>query len=312
MKIDVFSHILPKKYLETYSKKNPKVLETIEARTRPVTDLEVRLRLMDRYPDVIQVLTVANPPLEVYVKAKDAVDLAKLANDELAELVETYPDKFIAAVGCLPINDMNAALEEADRVIGELGFKGVQVYSRIAGKPLDEPKFKPLFKKMAEYELPIWIHPAINPDLDMDVGVFSWPFETASAMYRLVMSGIFIEFPDIKFITHHCGSMVPFLEKRIKWILALVYGKLHKIRNPLEHFRKFYNDTALYGNTGALMLAYNFFGADHLLYGTDSPLGPRYGLTQETLDSIERMEIPQSDKEKIMTQNAMNLLSLAL
>jgi predicted TIM-barrel fold metal-dependent hydrolase len=177
---------------------------------------------------------------------------------------------------------------------------------------LDEPKFRPLYQKMAEYDLPIWIHPATNPTLDMDVGVFSWPFETASAMYRLVMSEIFTEFPNIKFLTHHCGSMVPFLEKRIKWILALVYGKLHKIRNPVDHFRKFYNDTALYGNTEALMLAYKFFGADHILYGTDSPLGPRYGLTEETAASIERMDIPDEEKHKILTRNAVNLLSLAL
>jgi len=84
------------------------------------------------------------------------------------------------------------------------------------------------------------------------------------------------------------------------------------VRNPEEHFRKFYNDTAVYGNTSALMCAYDFFGADRLLYGTDAPLGPRYGLTQETIASIERMSIPDEEKEKILTQNAVKLLSLAI
>ena len=312
MKIDVFSHILPKKYLEVYSRKNKQVLESIEARTRPVTDLEVRRRLMDRYPDVLQVLTIANPPLERFVKPEEAVELARIANDELAELVETYPDKFIAGVACLPMNDIDAALEEVDRAIIELGLKGIQLSSRIDGEPLDHPSFRPLFEKMANYDLPIWIHPATNENLDMDVGVFSWPFETASAMYRLVLSEVFNEFPNIKFITHHCGSMVPFFQKRIKWILTLVYGKIHHIRNPEEHFRKFYNDTAVYGNTSALMCAYNFFGADRMLYGTDAPLGPRYGLTQETIASIERMDISKEEKGKILTQNAVDLLSLAI
>lgn len=312
MKIDVFSHILPKKYLETYSLKNKDVLESIEARTRPVTDLDVRRRLMDRYPDVLQVLTVANPPLERFVKPDEAVELAKIANDELAELVENYPDKFIAGVACLPMNDLDAALNETDRAITELGLKGVQIYSRIDGEPLDHPTFRPLYEKMSTYDLPIWIHPATNENLDTDVGVFSWPFETASAMYRLVMSEVFNEFPNIKFITHHCGSMVPFFQKRIQWILALVYGRVHHIRNPEEHFRKFYNDTAVYGNTAALMCAYDFFGADRMLYGTDAPLGPRYGLTQETIASIERMDISEVEKEKILTQNAVKLLSLAI
>ena len=155
MKIDVFSHILPKKYLETYSSKNKQILESVEARTRPVTDLDVRRRLMDRYPDVLQVLTIANPPLERFVKPDEAVELAKIANDELAELVETHPDKFIAGVACLPMNDIDAAMEETDRAITELGLKGIQVYSRINGEPLDQPSFRPLFEKMADYDLPI-------------------------------------------------------------------------------------------------------------------------------------------------------------
>ena len=79
----------------------------------------------------------------------------------------------------------------------------------------------------------------------------------------------------------------------------------------MEHFRKFYNDTALYGHTAGLMCAYDFFGADHLLYGTDAPLGPKYGLTQETIESIQRMDITEEEKDKILTRNAVRLLALA-
>ena len=311
MKIDVFAHILPAKYLAAYSKANPAVLGEIEARNRAVVDLDIRFRLMNRHPDVLQVLTVSQPPLEKFVKPAEAVRLARIANDELSELVEKYPDRFIAAVACLPMNDVDAAIKEADRAIKQLGFKGVQIYSRINGETLDKPKFKPLWERMAKLNLPIWIHPTTDADLDTG-GILGWPFETATAMYRLVLSGVFNDHPDIKFITHHAGSMIPFFERRLRWLLypsRVPEG----LKDPIEHFRKFYNDTAIYGCTAGLMCAYAFFGADRLLFGTDAPLsGPKYGLTQVTIDSIMEMTIPDAEKEKILSKNAIELLSMAV
>ena len=309
MKIDVFSHILTEKYLSIYRKKAPAIENQIEVLTPPVVDLQIRFRLMNRYPDVLQMLTVANVPLEKFVSPQDAVEFARIANDELAELVIKYPDKFFGGVACLPMNDMNAALEEADRAITKLRLKGVQIYSRINGEPLDTPKFKPLYEKMAGYDLPIWIHPTTYEKLDNDIGIFSWPFETTSAMLRLVKSGVFAEYPNVKFIVHHAGAMVPFFAERIKWVMSLVpqpYPNIH------EHFRKFYVDTAVYGNTSALMCAYDYYGADHILFGTDAPLGPRWGMVEDTIASIERMTISDTDKEKILKKNAVDLFKLAL
>src|SRR3989304_5220906 len=159
MKIDIYSHIMTRKYTELYAGKTPAVKQRVEYRSIAVTDLDVRLRLMNRYPDVLQVLTVANIPLETFAPPADAVELARIANDELAELVDKYPDKFAAGVACLPMNDVDAALAEADRAITKLGLKGVQIYTRINGEPLDNPKFKPLWETMARHDLPIWIHP---------------------------------------------------------------------------------------------------------------------------------------------------------
>ena len=80
----------------------------------------------------------------------------------------------------------------------------------------------------------------------------------------------------------------------------------------VAHFKKFYNDTAVYGNTPALMCAYEYFVADHLLFGTDAPLGPRWGMVEDTITSIERLTIPAAEKEKILKNNAVNLFKLAL
>jgi predicted TIM-barrel fold metal-dependent hydrolase len=297
MKIDIFAHILPPGYVAAFAKKNPNYLEAMELRSRATCDLKVRLKLMDRYEGVLQVLTIANPPLDVFVSPEDAIELARIANDELAEIVDTNPDKFIAGVACVPMNNIDAALVEADRAINKLGLKGIQICTRVKGEPLDQPQFRPLWEKMVKHDLPIWLHPYDNPKLDPDGGRLTWPFETATAMYRLVTSGIFDDFPGIKFITHHCGSMIPHFGKRIP--------------RP-DQFRKFYNDTAVYGNTDALMLGYAFFGADHILFGTDAPLGPKNGLTWQTMKSVEEMNIPDIDKEKIFIRNAIDLLRLSI
>jgi len=311
MKIDIYTHILTEKYARRYVEKASKVAGSVEFRNKAVIDLEMRFRLMDRHPDILQVLTVANPPLDVWLSPEDSAELAKIANDELAELVLKYPDRFYTAAACVPMNNIEAALLEAERAITQLGLKGIQIGTRVKGEPLDLPGFRPLYARMAAFNLPIWIHPVINEKLDQDTGVFSWPFETAMAMYHLVTSGIFYEHPEIKFITHHCGSMASFFAKRIKWTMSA--ARKDRIgQDAEEHFRKFYNDTAVYGNTDALMCGYAFFGVDRLLFGTDTPLGGKFGITYETLRSVERMAIPEPEKEKIFIENAENLLRLAI
>jgi uncharacterized protein len=313
MKIDVYAHILPARYLDAYSKKNPAVLNTTDARNRAVVDLDMRLKVMDRYPGVMQVLSISQPALESMVPAAEAVALSRMANDEMAEIVMQHPDKFLGAVACLPLNNLDAALQEAERAITQLGFKGVQIYATVNGETLDHPKFRPLYEKMAAYDLPIWLHPCTNEKWGLrGSALLGWPFETASAMVKLVEAGIFLDYPNIKFITHHCGSMIPYFEQRIRWMMPELLGNNHRVRHPEEHFRKFYNDTAVYGSTPALMCGYAFFGAGHLLLGTDAPMGPKPGLTQETIASIERMSIPENEKEMIFEQNAVRLLRLPL
>ena len=309
MKIDIFAHILPQAYVAAFSKINPKVTEARGARNRATVDIEMRLRLMNRYPDVLQVLTISNLSLETLTTPEQGIELARIANDGIAELVMKYPDKFIAGVACLPMNNLEAAVEETERAITQLGMKGIMLYTKINGIQLDDPQFKPLYRKMAQYDLPVWIHPA--SDEIMDESVFGWPFATSNAMRRLVASGIFNEYPDIKFVTHHCGAMAPYFEGRIKWLQPLMQGKGHPVKYPEEHYRKFYNDTATYGTGFAIKCGYDFFGVDHILFGTNAPLGPQYGLTLETIRSIEKLEIPEADKEKIFSLNAIKLLRMA-
>ena len=163
MKIDIYSHIVPQKYGDVLRKgeKAGTLLSHLPDywENEAVGRLDVRLRVLDRYPGVMQVLTVAVSPLEILVSPGDAIELAKMANDEMAELVLKYPDKFVAAVACLPLNDIEAAVKEAERAIVELNFAGVQIFTNINEKPLNALEFKPLYELMARHDLPLWIHP---------------------------------------------------------------------------------------------------------------------------------------------------------
>ena len=330
LKIDCYAHILPLRYKDTLfdlSPLSPNQKKNIE--TLPTLfDMDYRFRQMDKYEGLMQVLTPSYPPLEDVGDREKAIYLARLYNDEMAELLLKYPDRFAAAVACLPMNEIDDAIEEMDRAIQELRFRGVLIYTPVYDKPLDAQEFAPLFDKMAQYNLPIWIHPKRSTEyadyktegrsLYEACRIYGWPYETTLAMHRLVFSGILERYPNLKFITHHCGGMVPYFADRISGFYDLHEmrgGEEYKIRltkHPLEYFRSFYNDTALYGNPAALLCAYHFFGADHILFGTDTPHDSQHGdrYIRQTIDAIEQMAISDLDKKKIFEDNIKELLRL--
>jgi predicted TIM-barrel fold metal-dependent hydrolase len=330
VKIDIFPHILPIKYKEALYRVAPPgfYIQNVIDSLPTLFNLDHRFQIMDKYEGLMQVLTLSAPPVEMIADSEKAADLARLANDEMAELVVKHPSRFAAAVGCLPMNNMEAALKEVDRVINDLKFRGVQLYTPINGKPLDSPEFVPLYEKMSQHDLPIWIHPQRAADYadyetekrsrHMIFHIFGWPYETAAAMTRLVFSGTLERYPNLKFITHHCGGMVPYLEQRMIGAYdhaEMLRGAKYKqglSKAPIDYFKMFYYDTALYGSTAALMCGYAFCGADHMLFATDMPydseLGDRY--IRQTIRSIEEMDIGESEKKKIFQDNARSLLRL--
>lgn len=333
VKIDGYAHISPARYTEALRREFPAFHGQILGFTPPLFDMEARFQVMDEFGPMAQVLTVGPvPPLEVFADAKRATVLARLANDEMAELVSAYPDRFVAAIALLPMNDVDAALEESDRAIKELGFRGIYVHSNINGKPLDAPEFLPFFEKMAAYDLPIYIHPWRGNDFPeypteseskySIASTFGWPYETTAAMTRIVFSGLFERFPNLKVITHHGGGMVSFYEQRIIQHFSQFGTRYHDYaqylngltKPPIEYYKMFYNDTAIHGNTPALMLAYNFWGADHIIFAADMPLGdPAFGRRSyaQTIGAIEAMDISEAEKQLIFGGNIRRLLRLA-
>lgn len=336
LKIDVYNHIFPQKYFDKMIEVMPNH-EDIGKRVRNVpvlVDLDLRFKMLEEFgDDYRQVLSIAAPPMELLGGPDVSPELAKIANDEMANLVDKY-DRFVGFVASLPLNNTEAAVAEANRAVTELGANGVQMFTNMNGQPLDIPELLPVFEAMVRHDLPIWVHP-IRPATFADYvtetksmyeiwWTFGWPYETSVMMSRLVFGGYFDTFPNLKIITHHLGGMIPYFEGRVGpgWDqlgartsdedLRVLLKKLKK--RPLDYFKQFYGDTAVFGSASATRCGLDFFGLDHVLFASDSPFDPEKGsmYIRETIKVIEELDITPAERAQIFQGNAERLLRLKL
>jgi len=334
MKIDAFTHIFPKAYWDRMVRALPDGRD-MHKRVRAIpsiVQLDARFRIMDEFgDDYRQVLTLASPPIEVFPE-ESTVELARVANDGMAELVSRHPERFVGFAASLPMNDIDAACDEAARAIEELGALGVQVFTNINGRPLYRPETLPLFDLMAKYDLPVWMHPARGAEVADYAGekkshyeiwwTLGWPYETSVAMAHMVFAGLFDKHPDLKVITHHLGAMIPFFEGRVGpgWDQLGTrtsdedyFALLRKLkRRPLDYFHLFYADTAVFGSMPATVCGLEFFGADRVLFASDAPFDPEKGSAyiRWTIEIIDRLDITPAERAAIYEGNARRLLKL--
>ena len=295
-----------------------------------LVDLDERFRIMDMFDDYVQVICMPNPPIDAF--GSHANDLARLANDGMAELVSKYPDRFPAFIAALSMGDPEAMIAEAQRAVRELGAVGVQVFANVLGKPLDRTETMPLFDLMAELDLPIWIHPARGAEMadyknesksHYEIWqVLGWPYETSTAMAHLVFSKLFDKHPNIKIITHHLGAMIPYFEGRVGLCWDELGSRTSDVdytillrelkKRPLDYFHMFYGDTAVACSAAAIKCGLAFFGVDKVLFGTDAPFGPEKGVAniRGTIDAIDKLDITAEERRAIYEGNAKKLLKL--
>jgi predicted TIM-barrel fold metal-dependent hydrolase len=330
--IDVFNHFMPKAYLDRLAKVAPDhIAVTAFPRLKPLVDVDARLRLLDQFGDLRQVICLANPPLELIASPGQSPELARVANDAMAEVCRSHPDRFPTFIASLPTNNVEACLDEIDRAITQLGARGIQVFTNVVGKPLSAPEYRPLFQKMAAHDLPVWIHPMRGPNFpdyasektsENEIWFsFGWPYETTACMTRLIYSGIFDELPTLKIISHHMGGMIPYFAGKIKLgFKQIFFGTAEDNpvaqesglkQPPLAYYKMLYADTAL-GEEAPTRCGHAFFGGDHCLFATDAPFDAEQGrgLIANTLRAVEALEIPKAEKEAIFSGNAKRLLRL--
>jgi predicted TIM-barrel fold metal-dependent hydrolase len=334
-KIDIFNHIYPAAYYKRLMEVAPHYKD-IGKRMRNIpmlADLDERFRVMDTFDEYQQVFSLPTPPIENLASGAVAQDLARAANDGMAELVSRYPDRFPGFVAAVAYDDPDAAVREAVRAVDDLGARGIQMFTNVHGTPMSDPAYLPIFEALAARDLPIWMHPfrgADVPDYKTEDRsqyeiwwTFGWPYETSAAMARLVFAGIFDRFPGLKIITHHMGAMAPYFAGRVGpgWDqlgartsephLSAMLGTVKK--RPLDYFKMFYADTALFGAYDATVCGLAFFGVDHVLFASDAPFDPEKGpmYIRETIAIVDRLPVSPDERERIYWRNAAQLLKLA-
>ena len=334
MKIDVFNHIFPKAFFERLQKviTNPGAIKRW-LHIPFLHDLDVRFRMLEEFgPEYRQILSLSAPPIEsINPDRQVTLDLARLANDSMADLVRMHPDRFPGFIASLPLNHADESVAEFERSVKALGALGVQIFSNVNGLPLDDPRFFPLFEASVRLNAPILLHPARNATFADYPGearskyeiwwTFGWPFETSAAMQRLVFSRLFDRLPAIRIVTHHLGAMIPYFEGRIGYGLDQFgsrtadedYEGLLKSmpKRPYDYFRMFWADTAVFGSRNATECGLKFFGAEQVVFASDAPFDPEGGsmYIRETLKVIDGLDLTDADRRRIYHGNAERLFN---
>jgi len=338
--IDAFCHILPPKYEETrwaragstdWAAGSPAHLQYVRTgRKAPnyegLTSLDARFRMMDQFEGYRQIISLAGPPPE-HIAPAAAVELATIANDELAALVAKYPDRFAGAAAAVPMNEPDRACREIERATGQLGLCAVQIYTNVNGRALDAPEFRAVFRTLAERRVPMLLHPArgrTHADYAAESEskylvwqVFGWPYESSAAMMRLVFGGIMQDHPDLRILVHHTVAMVPFFHGRMQSMFDMFAEELEVetdgrlTQPPFEYFRRFYGDIGAF-SSGAVNVARDCLGADHLLFGSDAPFDATGGTSsiRVSIDSVKNSACTEAEQKAIFTTNVERFFNL--
>src|ERR1043166_8144433 len=282
-------------------------------------DIERRIEHMNKLGIDVHALSIPAPGADRF-EGQAAVKLARIANDAIAAFCKKYPKRFVGLF-TLPTCSISASIDELERCVNELGFKGFACFSNLNGQALDREELFPLYERLAKYKLPVYIHPtaplateAMGIDI-MPTLIFSWAFDSTVAMTRLVYGRVLERFPEINWVVADVGGVLAFFAQRA---INIYSGRTDEIRhkyglkeNPLDSFRRFYVDTADHP-ASTLRCVKDFFSANRMVLGTNYPYGPEEGcvLVKNSLKAIDGLELNSSDKEKILGGNAAKILGV--
>ena len=325
MNIDFHCHFYPEEYLKKLeaskgdvriekNEKGEKIILSMGAKAGPVTedffDIEVRLDKIKQNRIDMQILTTPHPGIDRF-SSDESAEMARIINDGLAQVVKKYPNHF-QALAMLPLIDTKLALKELDRAIFELGLKGMCMLTNVAGQTSDADFLLPVYERAQSLGVPIFIHPTtpvgaqVMKEWRLAI-ILGFEFDIMLSATRLAYSGILERFPELNFVIAHLGAGIPFVVGRIDRGYYDPMCGVGTKRPTSEYLRELYTDTVSFYQP-ALKLAYEFFGADRMVMGSDFPLP--IGDLEAAVPSIEEMDISKEEKEKILGKNIERLLKL--
>jgi predicted TIM-barrel fold metal-dependent hydrolase len=277
-----------------------------------------RIAAMDAAGIDVSILSVVTPATQA-LHARDAVPLAREANDEAAAAVRAHPDR-LRAFATLPTSDPQAAAAELERCATELGHVGAMVFGRTGSRTLDDPAYDDLLATAARLHQPIFIHPQIpstqlrdasyrglDPLIDLGLATFGWGWhlDAGLAALRLILRGTFDRHPDLQLVLGHWGEMLLFWMDRVESLS----GVAKHLQRPVSDYIKSNIHITSSGMLQERLLRHtlDFTEADRVLFSTDYPFHqPNAAAIQQFFDVIAS----PAQRTKIASDNAKTLFGL--
>ena len=330
MKIDVHTHILPENWPDLNAKYNERGFVTIEHHkpccAKMLIDGKLFREIQDNSwdPDVrigelkntgvdMQVLSTVPVMFNYWAKPKQTYDFARYLNDHIAQVVNSYPDRFIG-LATLPMQDTKLAIKELDRCMKELNLAGIEVGTHIHGKNLDDENIFEIFRACEETGAPVFIHPWDMLGKDrMDKYWLPWlvgmPAETSLAICSMIFGGVFEKLKNLRVCFAHGGGSFPFTLGRIEHgfnVRPDLVATKNKI-NPREYLGRFYLDSLVHDEL-ALDYLVSLIGEDHVVMGSDYPFPLGEHEPGKLIESMAEMN--NVVKEKLLWKNAVEFLGI--
>src|SRR5271156_332470 len=324
--ISLEEHFLHPKLRELYPASYVKLLDMVKGR---LTDVgPERIRRMDAAGIDLQVLSHAQPGVQT-LERNAAIRLSTEVNDWLGAVIREYPTRF-AGFAMLPTQSPIDAADELERTVLQLGFKGALINGHTNGRYLDEDSFSPILERAQALDVPIYIHPTdpsqaiidtYYKDLPAMMQSWGWQVETGTHLLRLISSGVFDRFPNLKIIVGHMGELIPYGLQRINaaltmgnWLLANPSradgtSDRNAMRNSVFYYMRanvFITTSGVF-DQAALNCAIAELGIDNILFSVDDPFGDNF----EGVDFLNKAQLSVEDKEKLAYRNAERVLRLS-
>jgi aminocarboxymuconate-semialdehyde decarboxylase len=325
--IDIHAHFFPEVYLraiETQGERFGITLDRSDAAgpaikigtmlgghlRREFYDLEARLKEMNRAGVDVHALSLTFP-MVYWADAELAARLARVVNDAMSEAHRAYPDRFVA-LATLPMQEPKRAVEELDRAARLPGVRGVYLGTNVNGRELDDPAFLPVWQRIDDLELPVFLHP-LNVIGAQRLGPYYLanllgnPYDTGVAAARLIFGGVLDRFPRLSVCLPHAGGTLPYLIGRLDRGQKVRRELKHMKRKPSAYLRRFTYDTISHA-PAPLRYLIDLVGADRVMIGSDYCFDLGYERPVQVVTSLPRLS--RADQAKILGGNAAKLLEM--
>lgn len=280
---------------------------------------DARLADMDASGITVQVLSVAGPGADV-VPGAAGVAIARDYNNTLADAAARHPDRY-KGFAHLPMHSPEAAADELERTVRDLGFCGVLVNGPTNGRFLDDPSFEPILVRAEALDVPIYIHPGIpspevraahfdglpgNFSFTLAVSAWGWHMETAVHVLRLALNGTLDRHPRLKIVVGHMGEAIPFMLDRLDETTSAEAKS--RLRRSLRHtiLDHVWITTSGFFTMVPFMAALMTFGADRIMFSVDYP----FASNARARAFLDALPVSPADREKIAHGNADRLLRI--